>query len=317
MLGHQNIIKFLENSFKNNKLSHGYLFYGAKHLGKTTLAKKFINFILCNNRGLHLDDVCGACQHCLELKKETHPDFNYLKKNDDKKNISIEEIRTVLHRLNISSFFNNYKIVLIEEAQDLSQEAANCLLKTLEEPKGKTIIFLVADNLENLPLTVISRLQKLQFFLVPKKEIFEYLLKRGLEREKTKNFSFLAMGRPGIVFNFLEDKTSFENYQKLTKQYLLVFKENLTNRLKIIQEITEINKLLDIWLLLLRDLLLIKNGAGNFIINNFLTEELVELAASYNNQSLNKIIKEIEKSKAILQNNVNPQLVLDNLALIF
>jgi len=184
IIGHKKIIHFLETCIQRDNLSQGYLFYGPKSIGKHTLIRRFILNLMCFNADENKSEIpCMRCEQCRQINKNIHSDVMWIKKEADKKNITVEQIRNLQESLAVHSFFKLYKIAVIENAENLSLAAANALLKTLEEPTSKTILILLAERINRLPKTVLSRVQKIKFLAVSQKEIYDNLLELGAERE--------------------------------------------------------------------------------------------------------------------------------------
>ena len=140
----------LEKSVKNNKLAHAYLFLGQENLGKMALAKQFVKIAQC---GLEKSEEkinkipCGECRSCRDIEKNIHPDILIIKpeaqdkkKASKKTSIGIGQIRSLQRQLSFYPHSAPYKIAIIDNADKMTQEAANALLKTLEEPSGKAIL---------------------------------------------------------------------------------------------------------------------------------------------------------------------------------
>ena len=141
-----------------------------------------------------------------DLKR--HPDFYEIKKEEDKKNISIEQIRKLREKLGLRAFLGEYKVALIDEAESMTEEANNALLKTLEEPSEKTVIILITTNARSLPQTIVSRCQIIRFLPVNRKGILEFLDNHGIlrsdeyvepqdDRGKKPRDSYLCRSRTG------------------------------------------------------------------------------------------------------------------------
>lgn len=161
IVGHQKQWDFLRKKFELEKLSHAYLFVGEGQLGKKKLAKEFVKFINCQNRE---SAPCQKCFSCQAIEKGTFPDFKIITKKEDKSEIEILQIREALNFLSYKSYYGSFKVVLIDDAEKMNQEAQSCFLKTLEEPKGKTILFLITSKPDMLLPTISSRCQTLKFF---------------------------------------------------------------------------------------------------------------------------------------------------------
>lgn len=331
IIGHKNITSFLEKSFQNGQIAHAYLFYGPAHLGKRTVAEKFAEMLLGQSI-------------------ENHPDIYFARRErnekDDKlsKNISVEQMRDLERKLSLSSFLNSYKIGIIEEAETLSIEAANSLLKTLEEPTSKTVIILLTSNISALPPTIVSRCQVLKFLPVSQKKIYEYLLSLGASRDEALNLANISWGKPGLAINFWKSFTNRQNqkeedylesvaeYNEEIKEVLnLMEAETLRERMQIFEKIFSkdskeknledligsLDRILLIWLSVLRDAVLIKNNCQELIYNFVFSREIKKLADRFDNCFFSKLDREIRLSSQYLKANLNPRLVLENLCLFF
>ena len=337
IIGHENIINYLQQSLVSGKIAHAYLFFGPAHIGKTMVAESFVNSLICENSLKSTGKIpCQECLHCKQMNQKTHADIYWLKREinektgEFKKNITIDQIRKLQSRLNTHSFLNSYKIAIISEAETLNQEANNSLLKTLEEPTPKTVIFLLTSRLDYLPKTIISRCQVLKFLPVAKEQILNYLINSlKIERKEAKIFSNLASGRPGVAINFLANNNTFLAYKEKVDYFLDFNNQNINERFKAINSMTEISstnfikvinstqEILEIWLGILRDLILIKNSHQDIIANFFILKKLKDTAEQYSTKKIIKLIERIKGAKRLLSANVNPKLILENLMLEF
>lgn len=317
-IGHENIVKFLRTSVKNKVLVHAYLFLGPEQVGRRSLAHLFIYWLFCREQE---QGPCFNCSSCRQIAKNIHPDIFFLKKSEDKKNISIKEIRGLQGKLSLGSFLNGYKVAVIEAAETLSIEAANALLKTLEEPAAKVILILIGNSAERLPATIVSRCQAIRFLPVPEKDIFDYLRKRGLSRKEAEDLTHLCFGRPGLAINFLEDKQALQFYQEQVREFINLKELDVKSRFSLAERLADkklsggaspIVEYLKIWRVVIRDLLLIKNGAGEFQSNRFAGEALAKTAAFYSKEKLLELYEELRKTEKYLKQNINAKLALEN-----
>ncbi len=175
-----NLQQFLNSKFLAGQLSHAYLLSGKDEVGKKEFALSFIklinclNFKLIDNQISATSEPCDKCQNCNLISKESFPDLLVLKSKDSKSSVDNEkdmmeidvgQIRQANNFLNYKSYYGNYKAIIIENADRINHEAQNSFLKTLEEPKGKTIIFLISSKPDGLLPTIFSRCQQLKFSL--------------------------------------------------------------------------------------------------------------------------------------------------------
>lgn len=336
IVGNENITEFLTRSVVKGDISGSYIFYGLDNLGKTELAFYFARILFCENR----KKSALPCNECLSCKRfasiaeniinnETgnisfHSDLYIINKAEDKKNISIEQVREFIRRLSLSSLFGSYKIGIILDAHYLSIDAANALLKTLEEPKEKVVMILLTSNLDALPKTIISRSQILRFKQVKKEIIYDYLLnKHKASRSAAKNLSHLAGGKPGLAVKFL--KADFlKEYLTKANKFLQFFSQSANERLLAIdklipknsgQEGVRIAKAeLEIWERIIRDLLLAQSGQID-LIDNWILEEEIKKLGNIKINNLLLALKNINLTREYLEANVNPKLALEHVAI--
>ncbi len=243
-----------------------------------------------------------------------------------KKNISIEQVREFIKKLGLSSFLNSYKIGLIKHAETMTKEAANALLKTLEEPKLKVVIILVAANIEMLPDTIASRSQVLEFRAVKDDIIYDYMVKeRGVPRSAAKNFSRLCLGRPALAMKFLENKDFYETYLDRLNVFLDFFSQDINERFRAInslfgreargQEQARLaNRILEVWQGGVRDLLLLYYDQTDLIQHHLVQDKLTRIQASNKINKMVDLLSILTQAKNYLQANVNPKLVLEGVA---
>jgi len=197
--GQEIVVKSLTTSLAKGLVSHGYLFAGARGLGKTTIARIFAKALNCERvnyqplkEGERIDwqkeikkedyEPCNQCQFCQEIDREQS--LNLIEM-DAASNRGIEEIRNLKESVNFPPAKGKYKIYLLDEAHMLTKEAANALLKTLEEPPSYIVFILATTEPEKLPATILSRVQKFDFRRLSNSQIVSRL-KKIIQAEKIK-----------------------------------------------------------------------------------------------------------------------------------
>lgn len=331
IIGHKAIIDFLQKSIANQSVAHAYIFFGPSNIGKQLVAQNFANSLLCEaylskKEGSVLP--CLKCKSCEQVEKNIYADLFYIErevneKTDKKKqNITVSQIRDLQEKINKRAFLNSYKVVIIKEAHTLNQEAANCLLKTLEEPTSKTVLILIADSKESLLPTIISRCQLFKFLPITTAEIYDYLLSKGATRDMAKELSKIASGRPQIAKEFMQDAILYNDYKVTSRKLLDVFDPSVVRKFQLVSELTgkdkavdEIIENLNKLIFIFRDILLIKSQNSNLVTNIAFQEELSNVAEKTKNSKLISILKETEKTKQLIIQNINPKFALENLIL--
>jgi DNA polymerase III subunit delta' len=336
LAGNKPITDFLEKSLTADKVANAYIFLGPRDLGKTAAAVFFAKSLLCQKQKNGVFALaCGVCPSCRQLQDDPaaengfetlHGDFHLLRKETDKKNISIEQVREFIRILEMSSFANSYKVGIIKEADDLSENAANALLKTLEEPRPKVVIILTATRLEKIPATIVSRSQVFNFLPVSGSVIYDYLVgDLGCPRPEAKNISRLSLGRPALAAKFFSDREFYQSYQEKSAVFLNFFSANVNERLQAVEKIIggrdEENQaegalnVLNIWQGILRDLLLLNANNGDLIQHEPSRKKMDGLKNSLSGARLLGLSESLKRGEKYIRGNVNPKLVLENISI--
>lgn len=214
LLGNDIIIKSIKNIIINKVLTHSYLFYGEKGIGKFSFALFFAKSILCPNFILK-GCPCFTCKVCLKISKNIHPDIHILKKKDSLRSIHIDDIRSIKTNAFISPNESNYNIFIINNADNMTISAYNALLKILEEPPSNSIFILTAKNKSNIPNTILSRINKFKLSPISKEDIILILKKQfpNLENSKIEIAAHISSGIVGRAIDFLKNVDLSNTYE--------------------------------------------------------------------------------------------------------
>ena len=290
IIGHQNIINYLENCLKRNRLVHAYLFYGIRHLGKTTVALKFAESLLSKQKG-------------------SHPDLFELKLDEDKKDISIEQVRDWQHWLTLKSFGDGYKVGIIHQAENLNIQSANALLKTIEEPTARTVLILITSNWAKLLPTIISRSQKIHFLPVFNKEIEKKISSKISDKKKLNQVVNFSLGRPGLAIKFSQDQDYFEEYLQFHQKTEALWQATLAERFDFLEKFLKGKNLSENANLAKKFLWHLEFIARNKLLEKYGTSE----AGDNDSKNLVTILNLLNTTKQLIKKNVQPRLALENL----
>lgn len=305
IIGHQKIIQFLQKSIDNHKLAHAYLFYGPEHIGKTTVAENFITRLLCLK-----GKSCGRCLGCKQALKHIHPDLNWISDSP----IGIDSIREVIKFVSLKPLVAPYRVVIIEQADTLTIQAANAFLKLLEEAPAKSIIILITKNLHYLPATLRSRCQILRFSLPPKEELVKFFKSQfNLKQEEIKKLLFLSLSRPGLAIKLIQDPEAMDKYQQVIDKFINVLSvDNFEDKLNLTGFILDsASDNLNHLLVVIRMLILAKfddqsiDGKFNQVFQN--------LVKKYDQEKLVEMAYQVLNTQFLLRYNVNQRLAIENL----
>lgn len=207
ILGNDRNKKILEKAVELRKTSHSYIFSGAEGIGKKLIAKGFSKKILCLD---DKKDECN-CKSCIEFDSDNNPDFQLIESEDGK--IKIEKIRQMQRKVAEKPIISKNKVYIINDADTMTTEAQNCLLKTLEEPPEYITIILVCSNDGNLLSTIKSRCTRIQFEPISNNEIKHYIEQQG--QQISDNIVELSQGSIGKAIHLNEKKKIYENIEKI------------------------------------------------------------------------------------------------------
>jgi DNA polymerase III subunit delta' len=275
IIGHSFQINIIQEAIKKEKELVPFLFSGPEKIGKKTIA-------------LHLSSLYLNCQNL-----NSHPDFVFLEpkeKDSFSSFIGIDQIRDLSLRLSLKPVLAKKIVVVIDEAHTITKEAQNSFLKTLEEPKTKSIIFLISPDSHLMLKTISSRCQEIKFYPVPSELLVDFLRKKNLPKEKIETLVQISQGRPGKLIEYLEGKDKEREYYLsiLRKLNLLSFEQ----RFKILDTIFEKGNLREVlisWLEYGREILIKRQREQKNIekVKKFL-EDLQDLLFSLSSYSLNQ-----------------------------
>ncbi|MCR6516244.1 DNA polymerase III subunit delta' [Clostridium sp. LY3-2] len=296
-VGHKNIINGFMRRAENNTLSHAHLISGDDGIGKSILADIFSSKIINKPLGEENADVV-----IYKAKKAT---------------IGVDEVRKIIEELNKKPYEGDRKVILIHNAEKLTVQAQNALLKTIEEPPNGVFIILLTTNLEIILETIKSRCQIYKLTPLNKEEMLEVLNRRtGIEENIIKSALAYAHGIPGRAERFLDD----ESLEKMRDLILLMLKDvskrDVDSILKYEKEFLkfkdEKEELLSVIELFIRDIILFKELNNNdMIINSDKISEIDELNQLMSYKRLEGMIKYIKEARVGFKNNTNFSINID------
>ncbi len=329
VIGQTRAVSLLQRSLEKKSLAHAYLLIGPAHVGKMTLALNLAQTLNCEAS----QPPCGECASCQKIALGKHADtqiIGLLASNGNsaearsRVEISIDQIRQMQHSASLPPFEGRYKVFIVDGAAQLSNEAANCLLKPLEEPIGKVSFILLTTNEKLLPATVTSRCQRLELTPLAVNEVETALNSGwGIERQKAKLLAKLSHGRLGWAISAASDEGLLQQRTQQLDRSLEIINTDYEERFAYAAQLaTQFNQnrgwvqeILDLWLDWWRDLLLVKAGCDDTITNIDRSPTLIETAKSYNLAQIKVFINNIQAAGEQLRLNANPQLVLETLML--
>lgn len=311
MLGHQKVLNTLQTAIKSDNISHAYIFEGANGIGKRETALAFSSVLMCE-----ADDApCGRCKACQLFQQGSHPDFQEIYLDEDK-SISVEDIRNVLKGIIIRPLYSKYKVFIINDADNMTIQAQNALLKSLEEPPGYVVFILTVQSGSAMTPTIRSRCQRIFFDKLSYEKLMEILKdKYGTIKPEWDFIVSYADGVIGTAIGLVDLPDYLEIRDVVLEQVMQLLQSQDTD-VYILYELFEkyddkIDFILRIILMFLRDIVVYKQ-TGNFnILINSDKKDMIIKNEGINLSSLMKSIRAIWSAKKSLEVNANFQLTIE------
>lgn len=174
--------------------AQAYLFVGPSNIGKGTVARRFAATLLCPDRGIHE----GVCDTCRRVLAGNHPDVTIVEPSG-RSSLTVDQAREVVAKATLAPVEGSVKVIVIDEASSMTDQAANALLKTLEEPTASTVFIVVAESEDDLPATVSSRCRTIQFGRLRTEDLVDALVAQGIDETQAEEVAQIAGGRPGLA----------------------------------------------------------------------------------------------------------------------
>jgi DNA polymerase-3 subunit delta' len=328
VIGQSRAVELLRRSLESERLSHAYLFVGQPHVGKTTLAINLAQALNCEQE----TRPCGQCRSCLHIAAGNHPDVQSIGRMANaepgqastKKEISIAQIKELQRSAALQPYEGRYRVFIIDGAEYLNEESANCLLKTLEEPPPRVLFILLTVNDGRLLPTIVSRCQRIELFPLPAEVIEQALMEQWqVAPEKARVLSRLCRGSIGWAVSASRDESLVLERSQRLDELLGLNDAGLDQRFAFAARLAaqfsksrdSVEEVLDLWLGWWRDVILAREGCARFIINIDRETALRSLAECYNMAGIRGFMEAIREAVVQLGQNANPRLVLEVLML--
>lgn len=319
IVGHEQLKEHLQNALRYDKISHAYILSGEEGIGKLMLAKAFAMALQCEMGGV---EPCMECHSCKQFVSGNHPDVVYVT-HDKPGSIGVDDIRSKLNQdVQIKAYSSSHKIYIIDEAELMTEQAQNALLKTIEEPPSYAVIMLLTTNEDLFLPTIQSRCVKLQCKPLRDSIVKEHLVERyGVSEAQADIYAAFARGNLGKAIYL----SSSEDFQLLYHEMIHLLKHikdmDISELLDYIKKINEqhlsLDDCLDFMQLWYRDVLLFKVTKNmNLLILKDEYQTISEVCKTSGYDGLEDILAAIDKARIRLRANVNTELALELMLLV-
>lgn len=317
ILGSSRIKRILGRSLLKGRLPNSMLFSGPKGVGKLKTAFVTAKALNCLNK---VDDACEECESCVSINTGNHPDVMHIFPETEV--LKIDQMRILKEAAYLKPMIGRKRVFIIEQAEKMTPQAANSLLKVLEEPPSFSHIILVTDNPFIILPTVISRCQVLKFSPVSREDIEDHLVKQEIDRTKARIISLLVRGNLKQALSFDWEKIKTEREKAWTLFWAITgggeladfLKEYSAKRRALVGD--ELNDILEIIASFYRDILLLKeNGSVDSLMNPDYEDEMRALSDDISLAQCLGLLAHVEDSLSALKRNMNVRLLVSSMIL--
>lgn len=318
IVGQSNVIKNIKNALTNGRIAHAYLFCGPDGVGKSIAASTLAGALNCRNRGT---DPCGVCPSCIRARDGNHPDIIHVRARkhakSEKLSISVDDIRDVQMDMQKKPYEEGIKVYIIHDAEKITEQAENALLKILEEPPSYIVIILLTNKQYSLLGTILSRCQIIKFSRAPEKEIENYLIaKMGTSKDQARYIAAFSDGIVKKALEFLNDEDFKKNRDKIVEMSKELYQKDKINILSYVDYFIgnkdRIDSVLDMMMSWFRDIMIFKECKDSkYLINLDKADIIASESSKFTYSSLYKIIKIIKETADKIKSNVNFQLSIE------
>lgn len=321
--GHDWAIELLRTHVAGDNLRHAYLFSGPEGVGRRTLALRFAQALNCLTPP-HPGDFCDSCRSCRQIWAKTYPDLSTLTPEEGHKDIRIDQVRALQHTLALSPYVGGYRVALLPDFQRATTQAANALLKTLEEPPDRVVLLLTANAIEHLLPTIVSRCEVIRLRPASVKSTLTFLKeKKGIEAEKAYLLAHLSSGRVGAAIRMADDPKALSERLESLQTFISLLGEHRYERFKEARALAspydkareKISQVLPNWLSFWRDVFVRASGADLSLVNIDLAMQIDYVASLVSPETARSLVIVHEKAIQQLDAYANPQLLVETLML--
>jgi len=314
LIGHEWAVDMLKKHVVHERTRHAYLFCGPPGLGRRTLALRFAQALNCTTP-TEPGIPCGQCRDCKQIAAMQHADLTVIQAESEGGTLKVDQIRDSRKTLTLKPYMSKYRVAIFLRFQEANDNAANALLKTLEEAPSYAVLILTADNPEQLLPTIVSRCEILRLRPLSIEEVQRDLKNRGLESDRTKLIAHISGGRPGYARRLAEDDVLLDIREERLNDLLTLLPASRVEKFayadKLARDKDSMRQAILFWLSYWRDVMLRTAQASTPLVNVDRNVEIEGLAGQLDLSTVRKTVNDLENVLEQMEKNVNPRLLAE------
>ncbi len=316
--GHNWAVDMLKKHVAGGATRHAYLFAGPPGLGRRTLTLRFAQALNCptpTEPGI----PCGVCRDCKQIESMKHADLTVIQAESEGGTLKVDQIREVRRTLVLKPYQSKYRVALFLRFHEANDNAANALLKTLEEAPSYAVLILTADNPEQLLPTIVSRCEVLRLRPLSIEIIQSELENRGLENSRAKLIAHISGGRMGYALRLIENDSLLEKREERLNDLLMLVSASRVEKFKYADQLSKdkeaMRQAITFWLSYWRDVMLRTAQAETPLVNVDRNVEIEDIAGQLDLPSARRVVSTFENSLEQMDRNVNSRMLAEVLLL--
>ena len=318
VVGHHWAVDMLKKHVIHGTARHAYLFAGAPGLGRRTLALRFAQALNCQTP-VEPGVPCGQCRDCKQIAAMQHADLTVIQAEAEGGTLKVDQIRESRRTLTLKPYQAKYRVALFLRFQEANDNAANALLKTLEEAPSYAVLILTADNPEQLLPTIVSRCEVLRLRSLQVEEVQKELENRGVEGDRAKLIAHISGGRFGYAQKLIEDEALLGRREERLNDLQSLISASRVEKFayadKLAKDKESMRQAILVWLSYWRDVMLRTAHAQTPLVNVDRNVDIEDLAQRLDLSRARRVVSGLEDVLEKMERNVNSRLLAEVLLL--
>jgi len=314
LVGHEWAVDMLKKHVVNGTTRHAYLFAGPPGLGRRTLALRFAQALNCQTP-LDAGIPCGQCRDCKQIEAMQHADLTVVQAESEGGTLKVDQIREARRMLTFKPYQSKYRVAIFLRFQEANDNAANALLKTLEEAPSYAVLILTADNPEQLLPTIVSRCEVLRLRPLPVEGVRWDLENSGMETDRANLIAHISGGRPGYARQLLESESLLEKREDRLNDLQNLIAASRVEKFayadRLARDKDSMRQAILIWLSYWRDVMLRTAQAETPLVNMDRNVEIEDLAGRLDLSAARGVVSGLEDVLEKMERNVNSRLLAE------